>query len=103
MFRFVKQAFIGLLVNDPLKLNNPIKASLNKDSCLGRPTLIDLNTNEVLYYPFAVSLDRCHEICNTLDDSLGRICVSNKTEGVNLNVFNMVTKINESKRFINFM
>ena len=48
MFRFVKQAFIGLLVNDPLKLNNPIKACLNKNSCLGRHALIDLNTNEVL-------------------------------------------------------
>ena len=33
-----------------------------------------------------VSLDRCNESCNTLDDPSGGICVLNKTENVNLNL-----------------
>ena len=46
-----------------------------------------------------ISLDRCGGSCNTLDDLLRRICVpkKNKTEYVNLNVFNKITGINESK------
>ena len=43
------------------------------------------------------SLDRCNGSCNTLDDSFAKICVPNKTEDVNVEVFNMTTGINESK------
>ena len=46
-----------------------------------------------------VSLDRCNGSCNTLDDFSSSICVRNKTKDVNLNVFSMVTEINESKTF----
>ena len=44
-----------------------------------------------------ISLDRCGGSCNALDDLLSRICVPKKTEYVNLNIFNMITGINESK------
>ena len=37
----------------------------------------------------------------TLYDTSSKICVSNKTKHVNLNVFNMITGINESKSLKN--
>ena len=40
-----------------------------------------------------VSLDRCSELCNSLDDPSCRICVMNKTENGNLNVFSMITRM----------
>ena len=43
-----------------------------------------------------VRLDRYGGSCNAVDDTSIRICVLNKTEDVNLNVFNMITRINES-------
>ena len=52
-------------------------------------TLIDLNPVEYN--------QGCNGSCNTLGDSNARICVGNKTEDVDLNVFNMITKIHESK------
>ena len=42
-----------------------------------------------------VSLDECDGSCNSLDDLSSRICVPNKTEDVNLDVFNIITGINE--------
>ena len=45
---------------------------------------------EFHYYPFTVKLDRCIGSCN-------KVCVLNKTEDLNLSVFNMITGINESK------
>ena len=36
--------------------------------------------------------------CNTLNDVSSRVCFSNKTEDLNLIVFNMITGINESKK-----
>ena len=44
-----------------------------------------------------LSLNRCNGSCNTFDELSSRICVSSETEDVYLNVFNMITKINESK------
>ena len=44
-----------------------------------------------------VSWDRRTGSCNTLDDLFGKICVPNKTQNINLNVFSLVTRINEVK------
>ena len=63
--------------------------------------LINLHPNEYSqefhYYPFAVKLNRCVESCNTLNDLSNKVCVPNKTEDLNLSMFNMITRINESK------
>ena len=44
-----------------------------------------------------VKIDKCNENFNTFDDLSSRVCILNKTEKVNLNVFNLVTGISESK------
>ena len=44
-----------------------------------------------------VKLDRCVGSCNTLNDLSNKVCVPNKTEDLNLSVFNMITGINELK------
>ena len=72
---------------------------LNNQLCMNGPTtLIDLNPDEcnqgLCYYSFMLNLDRCNRNCNTLNESSNRICVPNKAEDVNLNDFNLITKIN---------
>ena len=42
-----------------------------------------------------VNLDRSNGSCNTLNGTSGKTCVSNKTEDVNLSVFNMSARIAE--------
>ena len=73
---------------------------MNNQPCIVGPTLADLNPNELHYYPCIISLDSCGGSYNTLEDLFSRICVSNKTEGVNLKVFNMIKGINEWKTFV---
>ena len=43
------------------------------------------------------ALDKSFGISNTLNDSYNKVCVPNKTEYLNLSVFNMIAGINESK------
>ena len=52
---------------------------------------------EFYYYPFTIKLDRCVESCNTLNDLPNKVCVPNKTEDLNLSMFNIITEINELK------
>ena len=52
-------------------------------------------SQELHYCPFAVNLGRCAGSFNTLHDLTNKVCVPNKTEDLNLHVFNMITGINE--------
>ena len=62
-----------------------------------RPTLVDLSIDELHYYPFIISMNRCDGSCNTVEDPSGRICVPNKMEDLNLKVLNMINGINQLK------
>ena len=42
-------------------------------------------------------MDRCVGGCNTLIDLSNKVCIPNKTEDLNITVFNMITGINKSK------
>ena len=59
-----------------------------------QPTLFNLHPNEYSqefhYYQFTVKLDRCVASCNALIDLFNKVCVPNKTEDLNLSVFNMI-------------
>ena len=68
--------------------------SLNDESCMVRPSLIDLNLGELKYYPFKISLDKCNGSCNVLSS---KISVARKTREIIVKVFNMITNKNEAK------
>ena len=78
------------------------RVSLKKQQFITQSTLINLHPNEynqgLCYYPFVDHLGRYDGICNTLDDLSKRVCVPNKTEDLNLSIFNMITGIN-NRRF----
>ena len=44
-----------------------------------------------------VRLDKCNQSCNAFDDLSRRICVASKTEYINLNIFNIIARMNEPK------
>ena len=62
---------------------------------------INLHPNEyvqVLHnYPFTVNLERYVGMCNILNDSSNKVCILNKTENLNLSMFNVVTGIKKLK------
>ena len=101
MFGLIKKMFLGLITTIVNAFNHTKCVSLSNQKCMSQPTLINSHPNEYLqefpYYPFAVKLDRCVGSCNTLNDLSNKVCVPNKTEDLNLSVFNMITGINESK------
>ena len=56
-----------------------------------------MNTVKNRYYPFAVKLDRCVGSCDIVNYLSIKVCVPNKTEDLNLSIFNMITGINKLK------
>ena len=43
---------------------------LNDEPCMVRPTLIDMNPNELKYCPFMISLNKCTGSCNVLSPKI---------------------------------
>ena len=59
-----------------------------------RLTLIYMNPNELIYYPFMISLNKCIGSCNVLSR---KICVSKEIKDIKVKVFNMITNQDEGK------
>ena len=101
MFRIIKKMFIVLLTSIVNASNHTKYVSLCNQKCKIQPTLINLHPNEyrqeLHYYLFEVKLDRCVGSCNTLKDLSNKVCVPNKTEDLNIHIFNMITGTSESK------
>ena len=87
--------FIGLIASIVNASNHTKCISLKNQQYMIQTTLINLHANEsgqgLYYYQFAVNLDRCLGSSNTLNDLSNRLHVLDKTEGLNLNDFNMIT------------
>ena len=75
--------------------------SLSNQKCKVPLTLINLHLNEgsqeLQYYPFGVKLNKCVGTCNTVNDLSNTVYIPNKTEDLNVPVFNTITGKNESK------
>ena len=59
MINFIKQVFIPLLSFNGSLAKKCV--SLSNEPCMARPTLTDLNPNEINYYPFIINLDKYNE------------------------------------------
>ena len=68
---------------------------------MAEPTLINLHPNKyslgLRYHPFTVNSDRFFGRCNTLNDLYINVCVPDKIEDLNLNIFNIIIGVNSSK------
>ena len=86
--------FIVLLASIVSASNHTKCVSLNNQKCEIQPILINLHPNqygqEFHYCPFTVKSDRCAGSCNTLKDLSNKLSIPNKTEDLNLNVFNLI-------------
>ena len=73
--------------------------SLSNQKCKIQSTLIHLHPNEYSQelhcHSFVFNLDRCVGICNTLNDLYNKVCLPNKTEDSNMQVFNAITGKNK--------
>ena len=99
MCGFIKKMFLWLVTGIISASNHTECVLISNQKCMTQPTLINVHPNEysqeLHHYPFGVKLDRCLGNCNTPNELFNKVCVPNKTEGLNLSVFDMI-----SKRFI---
>ena len=93
----VKQVFLALLSFIGFFATKYM--SLNNKPCMTRLTMIEWNHIE-LNYPFMISVDRFFGNCNVADDLSMKICVPSETNDISIRLFDIVTRINETKTLV---
>ena len=69
---------------------------INKE-CKIRTEIINLNTNELMFYPYRIKTNRCKGSCNTINDPYAKICVPDQTKDANVKEFNLMSRTNETR------
>ena len=62
-----------------------------KQECKVREEVINVNTNNPLFYPFSAKVNKCSGNCNNISDPYARLCVPDVAKNINLKVFNFVS------------
>ena len=86
MFGFTKKMLISLLTRVVNASNQTKCVSLSNRKCMTQPNEYAQALN---YYPFALNLDRCVGICNTINNLHNKLCVPKKIADSNIHVFNI--------------
>ena len=67
--------------------------SFNNWPYQARPTLVDINSNETLFYLFIVSVNNCSGSCNTIYDPYVRVCIRKKVKNMNVKECNLISSV----------
>ena len=91
MFRFVKQMFIlTMMFFGSLSNVNPLKCvSINNQKCKVRPEIVNISSNEPIFYPFSIKTSKCSGSCNNINGPYAKLCVPNVVKSLNIKVFNV--------------
>ena len=77
MFGFVKQIFISAMMFFGCNLSsvNPLKCiSMNNQECKVRPQIVNVNSDEPVFYPFRIETSKCSGSCNNINDLYEKLC-----------------------------
>ena len=100
IFGFIKKCFFTATTFFNFNLSNVNSleyVSMNNQECKIRPEIINLNTNELLIYPYSIKKNKCKGSCNTINDLYAKICVPENIKNTNVKVFNLMSRTNETR------
>ena len=99
IFIFIKKVFFSGLTILSNFTNALDCVTMKNKKCKVRPEIISINSNNPMFYPFSVKINKCSGNCNNnIDDPYARICVPGVTKDLNIKVFNLMSRTNETRQ-----
>ena len=95
-----------LLINLAISFLNMVKVkslecmSVVNQKCMSRPKILDINTNKPVFYPYSIKVNKCSRDCNNINDSMTKLCVPDIVRDMNIKVFNLLARINETRKIV---
>ena len=50
-----------------------------------------------MFYPYSTPMNRCKGSCNTIKDPYHKLCVPDIIKNINVKVFNLMSRTNETR------
>ena len=105
IFRFVEKVFfLGLtILSNFINENSLLSAtplnciSMKNQECKTRPQVINVNGDEPVFFPFSIKTSKCSGSCNNINYPYAKICVPDIVKNLNVEVFNLVSRTNETR------
>ena len=93
MLRYIKKCFSTAITFFSSNVNSLECVSVNNQEGKIRPEIINLNTNQPLFYPYSIKINESKVSCNTINDPYAKICVPDDIKNTNVKVFNQVFNV----------
>ena len=73
--------------------------SIKNQECKVRPEITNVNSNNPIFYPLSIKLNKCSGNCNSINNTHPKICVPEVMKDLNVKVCNLMSRTIET-RFI---
>ena len=99
IFGFAKKVFfIGLTILSSFTSIHSLNCiSMNNQASKARPEIINVNNNNPVFYPFSIKTSNYSGNCNNINDPYTEICVTDFLKDLNIKVFIVISRTNETK------
>ena len=100
--QYVKMLLINLLINffNAVKVNYLECMSIINQKGMSRPKIIDIKNNEPVFYPYFIKVNKYSGSCNNINDPFAKLCVPDVSKNINIKVFNLMSRINETRQIV---
>ena len=70
---------------------------MTNQECKVRSKIVNVNSDESVFYPFSIKTSKCSGSCNNVNDPYAKMCVSDVVKNLNVKVFNLMSRTNETR------
>ena len=68
---------------------------MNNQECKIISEIINVHTDEPVFYPYSITTNKCKGSCNTINDPYAKLCLPDTIKNINVKVFNLMSRTHE--------
>ena len=98
MFGFVQKAFFAgvAFLSSFTSVNSLSCISMKNKKCKVRPQIVKVKSDDSVFFPFSIKTSKDSGSCNNINDPYAKNCVPDVIKNLNVKVFNLMLKTNET-------
>ena len=98
IFSFVNKVFVLGLTVLSSSITDVLNCILiNNQECKVRPEIVDVSSNNLIFFPFKVKINRCSGNCSSINDPYAKICVPDIVKNLSVKVIKLMSRTNKTR------
>ena len=79
------------------RVNSLSCISMKNQECKVRPEIVNVNSDDPVFYLFSIKTSKCSGSCNNINDPYAKMCVPDVVKNLNVKAFNLMSRTNETR------